>query len=155
MGPLGVPQPPETSCERCRNLNLECIIERNTLGRPAAKSSQRKPPQNKRSAPLEKSEEKEDEVTTALSDLEIKEYLFSEATTGEEHIPSQGGGNPHPPQQPGKRAIFRSMTESNAFMSSVLGKDAAFGCEITHATSRWSQPLSDLISNDMAILLDS
>ncbi|KAB8276499.1 hypothetical protein BDV30DRAFT_206186 [Aspergillus minisclerotigenes] len=40
-------------------------------------------------------------------------------------------------------------------MSSVLGKDAVFGCEITHATSRWSQPLSDLISNDMAILLDN
>ncbi|QMW26535.1 hypothetical protein F9C07_2278780 [Aspergillus flavus] len=155
MGPLGVPQPPETSCERCRNLNLECIIERTTLGRPPAKSSQRKPPQTKRSARLEKSEEREDEVTAALSDLEIKEYLFSEAATGEEQIPSQGGSNLQPPQRPGERAIFRSMTQVNAFMSSVLGKDAAFGCEITHATSRWSQPLSDLISDDMAILLDS
>ncbi|RAQ63409.1 hypothetical protein COH20_008879 [Aspergillus flavus] len=155
MGPLGIPQPPETSCERCRNLNLECIIERTTLGRPPAKSSYRKPPQTKRSAPLEKIEGKEDEVANALSDLKIKEFLFSEAASGEEQIPSQGGGNPQSPQRPGKRAIFRSMTEANAFMSSVLGKDAAFGCEITHATSRWSQPLSDLISNDMAILLDN
>lgn len=154
LGPLGIPQPLETSCERCRHLDLPCIIERSTLGRPAAKRSQRKPPHNQASAPLEKPEEKEDEVATALLDLEINDHLFSEVPR-EDTIPSQANGNPKPSQRPGKRAVFRSMTEANAFMSSVLGKDTAFGCEIAHATLRWNTPLSDLISDDMAILLDN
>lgn len=154
IGPLGIPQPLETSCERCRHLDLQCIIERSTLGRPAAKRSQRNPPQNQASVPLEKPEEKEDEVETALLGLEINDHLFSEVPGGNT-IPSQANGNPKPSQRPDKRAVFRSMTEANAFMSSVLGKDTAFGCEIAYATSRWKRPLSDLISNDIAISLDN
>lgn len=151
IGPLGVPQPPETSCERCRNLELECIVERTSLGRPTGKANQRKAPQSQRSASLKDPDQKEGDVASALSDLEINEHLFSK---GEDANSPLNNGNDHSPQ-PAKKTVFRSMTEVNAFMSSVLEKDARFGSEITHATTRWCGSLSDLVSKDMTILLDN
>ncbi|KAJ5329235.1 hypothetical protein N7452_009625 [Penicillium brevicompactum] len=151
IGPLGVPQPPETSCERCRNLELECIVERTSLGRPTGKANQRKAPQSQRSASLKDPDQKECDVASALSDLEINEHLFSK---GEDANSPLNNGNDQSPQ-PAKKTVFRSMTEVNAFMSSVLEKDARFGSEITHATTRWRGSLSDLVSKDMTILLDT
>ncbi|CAG8172281.1 unnamed protein product [Penicillium salamii] len=149
----GAAQPPESSCERCRNLELPCIVERTTSGRPSARGRQRQSTRNLRSASLNPSE-KFDERASSPSDLEVNDYLFSKDNDAEQPPPKETGKS-QPSQRPGKRTMFRAMIDINVFICSVLEKDVKFGSQLIHATSRWSQPLPDLIGNDMAALLDT
>ncbi|KAJ5691988.1 hypothetical protein N7462_001411 [Penicillium macrosclerotiorum] len=137
MGSLGAPQPLETSSERCCNLDLECIVGRTCLGRPASKRTQRKLPQTRSLANPESFKYKDNEIPAALSGLEIKEYLFSDVAE-DAVTPLHPGTNPESIQRPGKGNVFQSMTEAGSFISLVLSNDTEFGSKITHATSSWS-----------------
>ncbi|KAL3477155.1 hypothetical protein BJX99DRAFT_257628, partial [Aspergillus californicus] len=122
---------PEKSCERCRSLGLDCIIERTTLGRPALKRE--KPPSQ---APC-----------NTVPSVEVKDYLVSESsndvgTTPEAHSLDE-------------EKVFRSTVEFQYFFASVLAKDRAFGAEIPRSLEPWTTPLVDLVDDEMAIALDT
>ncbi|PKY08788.1 hypothetical protein P168DRAFT_301422 [Aspergillus campestris IBT 28561] len=151
LGPLGVPQPPEKSCERCRNLNLECIFERTFLGRPAAKRLRGMAAQENDTVISAESDRPNGPVTSTLSSVDIQDHLFSDAA---EIGPNWQELRMRLAPRPTKEERFRSMIEPHYFLSSVLSKDQAFGSDVTQLPSCWDASLTELIDNDTAESLE-
>lgn len=147
LGPLGSPQTLEKSCERCRSLNLECIVERTTLGRPAAKRHRNERSRGRRTSPSQSSpDSRENEISASFAPLEIKDHLPSESIDDLEIT-----GNS---QIPGEQRLFQSTIEFQYFFASVLARDQIFGSAIPKSISGWSTPLPELVSHDMAMAFD-
>ncbi|KAF5864047.1 hypothetical protein ETB97_008784 [Aspergillus alliaceus] len=138
LGPLGSSQSPEKSCERCRSLNLECIVERATLGRPSLKRERLQ-----RATPLSPNSRKDDDSPSIIP-LEIKDYLATEA------IDDLGTT-----KALGEQRLFQTTVEFQYFFASVLAKDRIFGATIPTSTSGWTTPLPELVSHEMATALDN
>ncbi|KAJ5736424.1 uncharacterized protein N7483_001549 [Penicillium malachiteum] len=138
--PLGTPQPEATSCERCRNLDLEYIIERTYLGRPAAKRAKRaifnKSPNSDISNSPESAQDEEKSVK--LSDS-IRQYLFSGAMDTNLMLQTTRDTN----SSSGEEELYHSMTNTGSLIASILAKDASFGAGI-QLVSTWDAPLTDL-----------
>lgn len=148
LGPLNTPQPKEKCCERCRNLDLECVVDYTMLGRPQSKRSRLQRSEDR--SPHTHSDSVPEEGIPAISSLDIKDYLFADEGDG---ILSHDR-RPDPTRVTRKEEIFQSMIQANYFFISVLAKDRAFGADIVHATSIWNTPLQQLISDDMAAFFD-
>lgn len=147
LGPLGSSQTPEKSCERCRSLNLECIVERATLGRPSLKRGGNE--SSRGATPLSRSgsRSRNGENSTSVASLDIKGYIATESvddlgTTEESKIL-------------GEQRLFQSTVEFQYFFASVLSKDRIFGATIPRSTTGWTTPLPELVSNEMATVLDN
>ena len=151
IGPLGVPQSDKTCCDRCRNLDLECIIERSFLGRPAASRAKRvvsKSP-NSGSLPSTGPSPEENEKSTKLSDS-IRQYLFSGAIA--DNLMLQR--NSRSGSEPAEEEIFQTISDPASFIASILAKDESFGADI-HLRSDWKMPLPDIINQELAMTLDN
>ncbi|KLJ10860.1 hypothetical protein EMPG_13777 [Blastomyces silverae] len=165
--PSGLPQAAGKSCERCCNLNLECIVEPTSLGRPAAKRILRTDSHSSRHGshteagvgPAGTVHVPVTGTTSTPSNLEIKGYLYSEDIADHSLIMQNDCGLS--PSElhvtiSSKQEIFQSMIEPDCFLSSILANDKIFGSAIPHSTSpRDVRPLLDLISHDMASSLDA
>ncbi|KAJ5967706.1 hypothetical protein N7501_003954 [Penicillium viridicatum] len=151
LGPLGVPQPQEKSCERCRNLNLECIVERTCLGRPAAKRLRGMAAQEHDTVISAEPDRSNGPITSTLSSVDIQDHLFSDAA---EVSPDWQELRPRLAPRPTKEERFQSMIEPHFFLSSILSKDQAFGCGIAQLPSCWDTSLTELIDNDTAESLE-
>ncbi|KAJ6021476.1 hypothetical protein N7540_006980 [Penicillium herquei] len=151
LGPLGAPQPEATSCERCRNLDLECIIERTYLGHPAAKRAKRAISNKSPNSDISNSPEsaQDEEKSVKLSDS-IRQYLFSGAMDTNLMLQTTRDVN----SVSGEEELYHSMTNTGSLIASILAKDASFGASI-HLVSTWDTPLTDLVSCDLAITMDS
>lgn len=152
LGPLGVPQPQEKSCERCRNLNLECIVERTLLGRPAAKRRCGMAAQEKDTVMSAESDRPNGLINSSLSSVDIQDHLFSDAAEVGPNWQKELGTKLTP--RPTKEERFKSMIEPHFFLSSILSKDQAFGSDIAQLPSRWDASLTELIDNDTVELLE-
>ncbi|OJD22651.1 hypothetical protein ACJ73_05999 [Blastomyces percursus] len=165
--PSGIPQAAGKSCERCCNLNLECIVERTSLGRPAAKRIPRTDSYSSRhgSALRTDADVGPDGAVPVTdtpgthSNLEVKGYLYSE-DIADHSLMIQNDCGYNPPKIhitiSSKQEIFQSMIEPDCFLSSILANDKSFGSAIPHSTSpRDVRSLLDLISHDMASSLDA
>lgn len=151
LGPLGVPQPQEKSCERCRNLNLECIVERTCLGRPAAKRLRGMAAQENDTVISAEPDRSNGPITSTLSSADIQDHLFSDAA---EVSPDWQESRTRLAPRPTKEERFQSMIEPHFFLSSILSKDQAFGCDIAQLPSCWDASLTELIDNDTAESLE-
>jgi len=138
LGPLGSPQPPEQSCERCRNLGLECVIERSTLGRPSLRRSERT---SAHSHPALQNEQ-----VGLLFNAQAKDYSATEST--------ESPGTTQEIRAVADKTVFESVMEFQNFFASALGKDRIFGATIPRATSGYTTPLPELVSEQMATSLD-
>ncbi|PGG97258.1 hypothetical protein GX51_07408 [Blastomyces parvus] len=163
--PSGIPQAAGKSCERCCNLNMECIVERTSLGRPAAKRIPRTDSHSHHSSALHTEADVGPDgtvpvpgTTSTPSNLEIKGYLYSEDIADHSLIlQNDCGFSPAEVRVTisSKQEIFQSMIEPDCFLSSILANDKIFGSTIPHSTSRQDvRPLQDLISHDMASSFD-
>ncbi|BCR98436.1 Zn(II)2Cys6 transcription factor domain-containing protein [Aspergillus luchuensis] len=154
LGPLGTPQPPATCCERCRNLDLECIVESNPLGRPATKRANRgnvasnSPPPDTSNSP--RPSPQHDEKAAKLSDS-IQHYLFSGAIL-DDHSMLQELPDAAESTSDADR-LYHAMANTSSFIAGVLAKDASFGSTI-QLVSDWSTSLTDTVSHDLAATLD-
>ncbi|KAF2094069.1 hypothetical protein NA57DRAFT_7355, partial [Rhizodiscina lignyota] len=144
--PSSVPQTAERSCKRCHNFDLECIVERTILGRPAAKR-----PRPNSSTAIEPRGQDEGE-TPQRSGMEIDGYIFSEAA--DDGFMSRHDNRSRPLGRPSKQDLFQSIIDPANLFSSILAKDQGFGTSITPASSQWNKPLPDVIDNDLAASLD-
>ncbi|GLA98399.1 hypothetical protein AtubIFM57143_006340 [Aspergillus tubingensis] len=155
LGPLGTPQPPATCCERCRNLDLECIVESNPLGRPAAKSANRgnvasnSPQPDTSNSP--RPSPQQDEKAAKLSDS-IQQYLFSGAIL-DDHSMLQELPDATESTSDADR-LYHAMANTSTFIAGVLAKDASFGSTI-QLVSSWSLSLTNTVSHDLAATLDN
>lgn len=154
LAPLGTPQPVETSCTRCRNFNLECIVERTSLGRPAAKRGPRKErPSHSPSVPPSPLTQTESRRASSELDTLIKLHLLGGVPFG-----NSNSGTEYDSQhlsQPEKKAIFRSMIDPLFFFSSILASNQSFGVNTPRVISRWDASLPRIISGDFANALDN
>ncbi|CAI7628885.1 unnamed protein product [Penicillium viridicatum] len=151
LGPLGVPQPQEKSCERCRNLNLECIVERTCLGRPAAKRLRGMAAQESDTVISAEPDRSNGPITSTLSSVDIQDHLFSDAA---EVSPDWQELRSRLAPRPTKEERFQSMIEPHFFLSSILSKDQAFGSDIAQLPSCWDVSLTELIDNETAESLE-
>ena len=141
LGPLGSPQPPEKSCERCRSLGLECVIERSTLGRPSFKRSENETGRRSNSAHCHSVTQNE-QPGNSLS----KDHLPSESTTSPETTQDI--------RAVADKTVFDSVIEFQHFFAEALGKDRIFGATIPRSTSSCMTPLPELVSQEIASGLD-
>lgn len=153
VGPLDSPPAQAASCERCRNLDLECIIEHTSLGRPPAKRANRaklasKSPQSDLSTP--RSGRQDEEKASRLSDS-IRQYLFSGAM--DDNLMLQRSRNPTY-SSADDDLLYHAMANTSTFIAGVLAKDPSFGSGI-QLMSTWSTPLTEIVSHDLAITLDN
>ncbi|KAJ5083172.1 hypothetical protein N7456_012599 [Penicillium angulare] len=152
LGPLGTPQPEATCCERCRNLDLECIIERTYLGRPAAKRTKRTISSKSPKSELSNSPESsplDEEKCFELSNS-IRQYLFSGAM--DDNLMLQRTRD-NTGSAFGEDELYHSMSNASAFIASILAKDNSFGASI-ELIATWNHSLSTLVSVDLATTFD-
>ncbi|GAD97582.1 hypothetical protein AOR_1_548174 [Paecilomyces variotii No. 5] len=144
LGPLGSPQTAETSCERCRTLGLECVIERSILGRPSFKRSGSETDRNSNSAQGHSATQNEEPSSPFNS--QIKGHLASEST--------MSPGTTQEIRTMADKTVFESVIEFQHFFTSALGRDRIFGATIPRNTSGYMTPLPELVSQEMASNLD-
>ncbi|KAL4891735.1 hypothetical protein BDV59DRAFT_181649 [Aspergillus ambiguus] len=152
LGPLGLPQPREKSCDRCRNLHLECIVERTLLGRPAVNQRVRSGFHNDRLCAPTPSATEEPQRTSTFDGTEIKSHLYGDLADGPSIFDQDAQPKGLTPEN--KKAIFLSMIDPLHFFSSILANDRTFGANIPRLSTRWDTSLPDLISSDLARALD-
>jgi hypothetical protein len=134
------PQGPDQACDRCRNFNLECIVERTMLGRPAVNRGRR-------------SGSAVDGGAGDAELLDIKEYMWS----GDAEEPLQIKHHQGPAaksKHPSKQDVFESIIDPACFLSLILANNPVFGSNIVHSTTPWSGFLPDLIDDELAVSLD-
>lgn len=146
LEPSGMPQSVERSCRRCQNLGLDCIVDRTSLGRPAAKRARRKGSQPPASSAAIRSRTRDEQDIATGRTLRIDGYIFSDVAEDADGVKSLA--------QPSKEDLFRSMIDPASLFSSILANDRNFGASIIHTTSRCNEPLSDVIDDDTAASLD-
>ncbi|PWY94513.1 hypothetical protein BO94DRAFT_553452 [Aspergillus sclerotioniger CBS 115572] len=148
LGPLDYPTTQRNDCERCRNLDLECIIEHTSLGRPAKRANRAnissKPP---RSDPSDSPRSGQD--VPKLSDS-IRQYLFSGAM--DDNLMLQRSRDVTDPSD--DDLLYHAMANTSTFIAGVLAKDASFGSGI-RLMSTWSTPLTEIVSHGLAGELDN
>lgn len=147
LGPLCSPQPKSTSCERCRNLDLECFVEQTHMGRPAAKDIIR-PMLSSRPAESASSR-RQDEERYKLSNS-IRQFLFS----GAMNINLIEDICEHAEALSNEDELYYSIICIKNFVALVLAKDASFGAGILLRTAR-DVPLTDVVSRELANSLDN
>ena len=144
LGPLGSPQTPDKSCERCRTFGLECVIQRSTLGRPPLKSSESK--SDLKSNP-----------THCHSDTQNEEFGFPVNSQSKDQLSLESTTSPGTTQEiraVADKTVFEGVIEFQHFFSSALGKDRIFGATIPRSSSGCMTPLPELVSQEMASSLD-
>ncbi|KAI2686629.1 transcriptional regulator family: Fungal Specific TF [Penicillium roqueforti] len=141
LGPLGSPQPPEKSCERCRSLGLGCVIERSTLGRPSFKRGENESGRKSNSAHCHSATQNEQPGNSLIKDYSPSESTTSPETTQEIRAVAD-------------KTVFESVIEFQHFFASALGKDRIFGATIPRSTSGCMTPLPELVSHEIASSLD-
>ncbi|KAF2803189.1 uncharacterized protein BDZ99DRAFT_427741 [Mytilinidion resinicola] len=144
LGPLGSPQTPERSCERCRTLGLECVIERSTLGRPSSKRSESETGRKSNSAHCHSATQNEE--LGSPSNSQIKDHLALESTASP--------GTTQEIRAVADKTVFESVIEFQHFFALALGKDRIFGATIPRSTSGCMTPLPELVSQEIASSLD-
>ncbi|KAL7907524.1 hypothetical protein GGI35DRAFT_89733 [Trichoderma velutinum] len=147
LGPLCSPQPKSTSCERCRNLDLECFIEQTHLGRPAAKDIIQPMLSSKPAGSA--SSRRQDEARYKLSNS-IRQLLFS----GAMNINWIESICEHTETLSNEDDLYYSMMCIKDFVALVLAKDASFGAGI-HLRITCDTLLTDIVSHELAKSLDN
>ncbi|PLB48824.1 hypothetical protein P170DRAFT_407505 [Aspergillus steynii IBT 23096] len=143
LGPLGSPQTPEKSCERCRTLGLECVVERSTLGRPSFRRSESET--RKLSYAHSHAAAQKKELDSPVNS-QIKDHWAAESTASP--------GTTQDIRAVADKTVFDSVIEIQNFFASALGKDRIFGATIPRSSSGCMTPLVDLVSQECASSLD-
>lgn len=138
----GEPQAPGQACDRCRNFNLECVVERTMLGRPAANRGRRNASDSASGTGGGDSEP-----------LDINEYMWSGGAEEQMQI-NQNQGPAAKSRHPSKQDVFESIIDPACFLSLILANNPVFGSNIVHATTPWTGFLPDLIDDDLCESLD-
>jgi len=145
LGPLGSPQAPGESCERCRTLGLECVVERSTLGRPSFKRSESETGWKSNSAHCHSATHNGEPSSPFNS--QTKDHLPLESTT----CP----GTTQEIRAVADKTVSESVMEFHQFFVAALGKDRIFGATVPRGNSGCTTPLPELVSREMASRLDN
>lgn len=124
--PSHSPQPPETSCTRCHQQGLDCIVDNTVLGRPSHK--RRRPATGTASStgqgdsqstvPADANEEGEDDVEA---------FVLSHVESAVDGIDVEAS---RPNKiKPSRHEVFAALLDSTHLLSALLARDTSFGSQ--------------------------
>lgn len=145
--PTEVPQSPDKACQRCKSLDLQCIVQPTILGRPAAKRKRPEQAVNEDIAP-----QMITRITPAdhvTEDADVKSYLLT-AVADDSDRPSDS----RVCAAPGTDQMFQAMVSAPHLISSLLARDRYFSVATVSAGGQSPVSLVRLVSPGLAALLD-
>lgn len=137
----------EARCKRCKALDLDCVVERTVLGRPAAK-------RKRTDAPVDEEQDGETSLLDSSTDHvvfdpHLNEYLLCNVT--DDGISSSSAVTPSPHN---KYEALDTLVSPAHFVAAVLTHDTIFAARIGNASDNGKEDLLDLVSSGLAALLD-
>ncbi|KAI7562102.1 hypothetical protein KC316_g12808, partial [Hortaea werneckii] len=137
----------EARCKRCESLDLDCVVEKTVLGRPAAK-------RKRTDAPLDEEQDGETSLLDSSTDHvvfdpHLNEYLLCNVT--DDGISSSSAVTPSPHN---KHEALDTLVSPAHFVAAVLTHDIIFAARIGNASDSGKEDLLDLVSSGLAALLD-
>ncbi|KAI7341291.1 hypothetical protein KC315_g214 [Hortaea werneckii] len=137
----------EARCKRCESLDLDCVVEKTVLGRPAAK-------RKRTDAPLDEEQDGETSLLDSSTDHvvfdpHLNEYLLCNVT--DDGILSSSAVTPSPHN---KHEALDTLVSPAHFVAAVLTHDTIFAARIGNASDNGKEDLLDLVSSGLAALLD-
>ncbi|KAI7534863.1 hypothetical protein KC331_g12327, partial [Hortaea werneckii] len=137
----------EARCKRCKALDLDCVVERTVLGRPAAK-------RKRTDAPVDEEQDGETSLLDSSTDHvvfdpHLNEYLLCNVT--DDGISSSSAVTPSPHN---KYEALDTLVSPAHFVTAVLTHDTIFAARIGNASDSGKEDLLDLVSSGLAALLD-
>ncbi|KAK5737218.1 hypothetical protein LTR17_006828 [Elasticomyces elasticus] len=155
ISPGPQPQDPDKACQRCRQNNLECVVDSTTLGRPSGKRMRTDDPSSgaaSRASERRASEKRDDEELMGIAALEMEDFLLSYPEEGKEG--SVGGGvggvaNVKPTRSEMSEAFLRPYH----LFTALLGLDRSFARELGGGASSVPEVL-EVVTVEMAGVLD-
>lgn len=138
----------EVRCKRCKALDLDCVVERTVLGRPAAK-------RKRTDAPVDDQEEDgemsllDSSTDQVVFDPHLNEYLLCNVT--DDGISSTSAVTP---SLHTKHEALDTLVSPAHFVAAVLTHDTIFAAHIGNASDSGKEDLLELVSSGLAALLD-
>ncbi|KAK4911883.1 hypothetical protein LTR49_019598 [Elasticomyces elasticus] len=133
ISPGPTPQDADKACQRCRQNNLECVVDSTTLGRPSQKRMRVDESSGAAffsvDAPSERraSERRDDEELMGIASLEVEDFLLSYPEEGKEGGVVGGVvGNVKPSRSEMSEAFLRPYH----LFTALLGRDRSFAREL-------------------------
>ncbi|RMY44697.1 hypothetical protein D0865_10385 [Hortaea werneckii] len=127
----------EARCKRCKALDLDCVVERTVLGRPAAK-------RKRTDAPVDEEQDGETSLLDSSTDHvvfdpHLNEYLLCNVT--DDGISSSSAVTPSPHN---KYEALDTLVSPAHFVTAVLTHDTIFAARIGNASDSGKEDLLDL-----------
>ncbi|KAI7258870.1 hypothetical protein KC352_g10554, partial [Hortaea werneckii] len=137
----------EARCKRCMALDLECVVERTVLGRPAAK-------RRRTDVPVDEDQDDETPLLDSSTDQvvfdpHLNEYLLCNVT--DDGISSSSAVTPNAHN---KHEALDTLVSPAHFVAAVLTHDTIFAAHIATTSDCGNEDLLDLVSSGLAALLN-
>ena len=141
------PQPPERACTRCQQQDLDCVVDKTVLGRPAQK--RRRPEQ-----PKGEGEDLANEAPGDEEDLDpgVQDFVLSDLRDEVHDIDVQATATARP--RPSKREVFESLTDSAHLFSALMARDTSFGSLAFQTDGDVAVDVTRVVNKELTIVLD-
>lgn len=149
--PSSEPQPPATSCRRCQQQGLDCIVRKTTLGRPNQKrprSSTPPPPENGAQDATDRSRS----PSPAVEDFVLLNLDKEAETKSAPDImtPSSTATN----SSPTSTQLMEAIGKTFELTSTLISRDRRFGRLGIGLQDVTPSPIQEVISENVAATLD-
>ncbi|KAI7491554.1 hypothetical protein KC357_g1667 [Hortaea werneckii] len=137
----------ETRCKRCKTLDLDCVVEKTVLGRPAAK-------RKRTDVPVDEDQDDETPLPDGSTehvvfDPHLNEYLLCNVTDDGVSSSTAVTTSAH-----NKHEALDTLVSPAHFVAAVLTHDTIFAARIASTSDCGDEDLLDLVSGGLAALLD-
>lgn len=143
--PSDSPQPKETSCIRCQQQGLECVVDKTILGRPSHKRRRSQSGTTSLTEPDDSGDGHAHDVEHNEEDDDLQAFVLSHVQSAVDDIDRPM----FPPKmaKPSRHEVFAALVDSTHLLSALLARDALFavktGLRMPDAPMEPVQLLSD------------
>ena len=145
--PSQYPQPPESACTRCQQQDLDCIVDKTVLGRPAQKRQRPEQLKGEEDRVAEGNASGDEEL-----DPNVEDFVLSDMRDEVHEIDVQAMAQAR--SRPSKREVFESLMDSSHLFSAMMARDESFGSLAFQTTENAAVDVTKLVSKDLTGLLD-
>ncbi|KAK5721197.1 hypothetical protein LTR17_014757 [Elasticomyces elasticus] len=149
ISPGPEPQEADKACQRCRQNNLECVVDSTTLGRPSGKRmrTDESLAGGSRASERRDGERRDDEELMGIAALEVEDFLLS--------YPEEGsvGGVVVANVKPTRSEMSEAFLRPYHLFTALLGRDRSFARELGAVVGGVPEVL-EVVTIEMAGVLD-
>ncbi|KAK5686629.1 hypothetical protein LTS10_002751 [Elasticomyces elasticus] len=160
ISPGPQPQEADKACQRCRQNNLECVVDSTTLGRPSGKRMRTDESlaggsraSERRDCERRDGERRDDEELMGIASLEVEDFLLSYPEEGKEGSVGGGGGvvaNVKPSRSEMSEAFLRPYH----LFTALLARDRSFAREVGAVVGGVQEDVLRVVGKEEAGVLD-